>query len=40
MNAYIESFHSLTERVLFSKQDFMTFVDAYSAVDDYMNFLQ
>lgn len=38
MNAYIESFHSLMERDLFSKQDFMTFEEAYAAVDSYMDF--
>ncbi|MCR8636972.1 IS3 family transposase [Paenibacillus radicis (ex Xue et al. 2023)] len=38
MNAYIESFHSLLERDLFSKMDFMTFDEAYEAVDRYMDF--
>lgn len=38
MNAYIESFHSLLERDLFSKRDFMTFEEAYEALDRYMDF--
>lgn len=38
MNAYIESFHSLLERDLFTKVDFMTFEDAYSNVDGYIDF--
>ncbi|MBN3522524.1 IS3 family transposase [Paenibacillus apiarius] len=38
MNAYIESFHSLLERDLFSKVDFMTFEEAYEALDRYMDF--
>jgi putative transposase len=38
MNAYIESFHSLMERELFSKEEFMTFEEAYAAVDRYMDF--
>lgn len=38
MNAYIESFHSLLERDLFSKMDFMTFEEAYAEVDRYMDF--
>jgi putative transposase len=38
MNAYIESFHSLIERDLFTKEDFMTFEEAYAAIDRYMDF--
>ncbi|WP_308639630.1 IS3 family transposase [Paenibacillus silvisoli] len=38
MNAYIESFHSLLERDLFSKMDFMTFEEAYTELDRYMDF--
>lgn len=38
MNAYIESFHSLMERDLFTKEDFMTLDQAYAAVDRYMDF--
>jgi putative transposase len=38
MNAYIESFHSLMERDLFTKEDFMTFEEAYAAIDHYMDF--
>ncbi|WP_281272414.1 IS3 family transposase [Paenibacillus sambharensis] len=38
MNAYIESFHSLLERDLFSKRDFRTFKDAYEELDGYMDF--
>lgn len=38
MNAYIESFHSLLERHLFSMRDFMTFEEAYEALDLYMDF--
>lgn len=38
MNAYIESFNSILERALFSKRDFMTFEEAYEALDNYMDF--
>nr|WP_143798417.1 DDE-type integrase/transposase/recombinase [Paenibacillus thiaminolyticus] len=38
MNAYIESFHSLLERDLFSLTEFMTFKEAYEALDRYMDF--
>ncbi len=38
MNAYIESFHSLLERDLFSLKSFMTFEEAYEALDHYMDF--
>jgi putative transposase len=38
MNAYIESFHSLIERDLFIREDFMTFEEAYAAIDRYMDF--
>jgi putative transposase len=38
MNAYIESFHSLLERDLMSKMDFMTFEEAYAEIDRYMDF--
>jgi len=38
MNAYIESFHSLLERDLFGVRDFMTFEEAYEALDQYMDF--
>ncbi|RJG14930.1 IS3 family transposase [Paenibacillus thiaminolyticus] len=38
MNAYIESFHSLLERDLFSLTEFMTFEEAYEALDRYMDF--
>lgn len=38
MNAYIESFHSLLERDLFSRRAFMTFDEAYEALDTYMDF--
>ncbi|SEO43257.1 Integrase core domain-containing protein [Paenibacillus sophorae] len=38
MNAYIESFHSLLERDLFSKKEFRTFEEAYEALDQYMDF--
>lgn len=38
MNAYIESFHSLLERDLLAKEDFMTFEEAYAAIDRYMEF--
>ncbi|WP_158702700.1 IS3 family transposase [Paenibacillus faecalis] len=38
MNAYIESFHSLMERDLLTKETFETMDDAYAAVDRYMDF--
>jgi len=38
LNAFIESFHSLMERDLFVKEEFMTFEDAYEAIDRYMDF--
>ena len=38
MNAYIESFHSVLERDLFSRTAFMTFEEAYGALDHYMDF--
>lgn len=38
MNAYIESFHSLLERDLFSLLKFNTFEEAYEALDRYMDF--
>lgn len=38
MNAFIESFHSLLERDLFSQRDFMTFEEAYKELDEYMDF--
>jgi putative transposase len=38
MNAYIESFHSLMERDLLTKADFMSFEEAYAAIDRYMDF--
>lgn len=38
MNAYIESFHSLLERDLFSKRDFRTLEEAYELLDEYMDF--
>lgn len=38
MNAYIESFHSILERHLFSIRDFMTFEEAYKALDQYLDF--
>lgn len=38
MNAYIESFHSILERHLFGQRDFMTFEEAYEALDEYMDF--
>lgn len=38
MNAYIESFHSLLERDLFTKMDFMSFEEAYEELDKYMEF--
>lgn len=38
MNAYIESFHSILERHLFSLRDFRSFEEAYEALDQYMDF--
>lgn len=38
MNAYIESFHSLMERDLLTKEEFETFEEAYAAIDRYMDF--
>ncbi|WP_079412162.1 integrase core domain-containing protein [Paenibacillus ferrarius] len=38
MNAYIESFHSVLERDLFSQVEFMSFEEAYEALDRYMDF--
>ncbi|WP_307210759.1 IS3 family transposase [Paenibacillus harenae] len=38
MNAYIESFHSILESNLFGRRDFMTFDEAYGALDQYMDF--
>lgn len=38
MNAYIESFHSVLERHLFGIRDFLTFEEAYEALDEYMDF--
>lgn len=38
MNAHIESFHSILEHDLFSKETFDTFAEAYEAVDRYMDF--
>ncbi|WP_123040484.1 integrase core domain-containing protein [Cohnella candidum] len=36
--AYIESFHSILERDLFSLMEFMTLDEAYGALDRYMDF--
>lgn len=38
MNAYIESFHSLIERNLFSKNVFESLEQAYASVDRYLDF--
>jgi putative transposase len=38
MNAYIESFHSILEDNLFGRRAFMTFEEAYTALDTYMDF--
>lgn len=38
LNAYIESFHSILERNLFSKKTFMTLEEAYRELDKYMDF--
>lgn len=38
LNAFIESFHSLLERDVFTKEEFTTFEDAYKSVDRYMDF--
>lgn len=38
LNAYIESFHSILERDLFSKRAFQTFDEAYEELDRYMDF--
>ncbi|WP_158081800.1 IS3 family transposase [Paenibacillus selenitireducens] len=38
MNAYIESFHSILERDIFSKREFMTFEEACEVLDKYMDF--
>lgn len=38
LNGFIESFHSNLERDLFVKEEFMTFEDAYAAIDRYMDF--
>jgi putative transposase len=38
MNAYIESFHSVLERDLFSSMEFRTLEEAYEALDRYMDF--
>lgn len=38
MNAYIESFHSLMERDLMEREEFMTMEEAYGAIDRYMDF--
>lgn len=38
MNAYIESFHSVLERDLFSRRAFRTLDEAYQALDQYMDF--
>ncbi|MDI4643560.1 IS3 family transposase [Cohnella hashimotonis] len=38
MNAYIESFHSILERCLFSNRTFMTLEEAYEALDQFMDF--
>ncbi|WP_188893134.1 IS3 family transposase, partial [Paenibacillus radicis (ex Gao et al. 2016)] len=38
LNAYIESFHSILERDLFRNRAFMTFEEAYEALDTYMDF--
>jgi putative transposase len=38
MNAYIESFHSILERDLFSKVEFMSLEEAYETLDRYMDF--
>lgn len=38
MNAYIESFHSLLERDVFAIQEFDTLEEAYTALDQYMDF--
>lgn len=38
MNAYIESFHSLMERDVLTKETFETMEDAYDAIDRYMDF--
>ena len=38
LNAYIESFHSILERNLFSKKTFMTLEEAYRELDTYMDF--
>lgn len=38
MNAYIESFHSILERDLYSKMYFETFKEAYEIVTEYIGF--
>ncbi len=38
MNAYIESFHSIIERDLFSKEEYATFEEAYQSVHEYIEF--
>lgn len=38
MNAYIESFHSILERNLFGRREFMTLEEAYESLDTYMDF--
>ncbi|WP_338035534.1 IS3 family transposase [Halalkalibacter alkaliphilus] len=38
MNAYIESFHSILERECYQRNEFITFEDAYSCVDEFIQF--
>lgn len=38
MNAYIESFHSIIEKNLFSQMEYMTMEAAYESIDNYIDF--
>lgn len=38
MNAYIESFHSIIEKNLFSRMEYMTMEAAFESVDNYIDF--
>ncbi|MCM3040087.1 IS3 family transposase [Paenibacillus motobuensis] len=38
MNAYIESFHNIIEKNLFSQMEYMTMEAAYESIDNYIDF--
>ena len=38
MNAYIESFHAILENECYSQHEFVSFVDVYKSVSEYMQY--